>query len=146
MKIDKTQLAVTVVVAFLTGLLGSHVGNRSFQNPSSVPAIGFGVAAGPAPAGETSVDPACADDSRKFGCDGAPLAEGSMLGCLLEFDDQVSASCRKILAPILQRYAACEKEIRTFCPDVKKGRMRIPNCLKSHSTKLSAACASSLGL
>jgi hypothetical protein len=70
--------------------------------------------------------------------------------CMQSHKDEVSPECKEFFARIMQgrerREAmhACHGDAQKLCKDVKPGEGRIADCLKSHQSELSPACASSL--
>ena len=124
------NIAVSIFCGFLGSLIGLHfftpdASTVVFSNPSG------GLVSAPAPG--------CEEDAANF-CPDARPDEGGSFGCLLDFADQVSETCRAKLAPMKNRFKACDTEIKKFCPGTKVGRMRIPRCLRPHKKDLSPAC------
>jgi Golgi apparatus protein 1 len=99
---------------------------------------------------QRALDP-CVFDMQTFCGDVEPGA-GRMLECLHKNDQHLSANCKEAMAGVKQKAAAkrgnrinaCQADIDKLCKDVPRGGGRLAECLRSHSSQLSAACKEAL--
>lgn len=102
---------------------------------------------------------ACRSDLQTL-CGSIPAGNGARLQCLVENRAKASAPCQSALAAIQDnavgrtsqkaakgekraRFAACQGDIATLCPEAAKGGGRA-QCLAQNQAKLSPACSTAL--
>jgi hypothetical protein len=92
--------------------------------------------------------PDCRAELQKL-CQGSQAEEGRLGKCIQDKMDQLSPACRQQIQArkdrmrnVKQQFkAACEPDIKQFCPDVQRGQGRIMQCLKQHKKEVSAGCS-----
>lgn len=93
---------------------------------------------------------ACSIDIKKY-CSDVPAGEGRIVKCLKDHDHELSPDCKAkgqaAKEKIKDAVQACKTDAEKYCARIPAGGGRIKRCLKGQGkTKLSAECASSLGL
>jgi hypothetical protein len=85
----------------------------------------------------------CEDDVANF-CKDVKPGGGSIIKCLKEHENELSAVCKTHLQEAKQKREEkakiCESDVAKFCKDVKPGGGRIAKCLKEHEAELSGEC------
>jgi hypothetical protein len=85
-------------------------------------------------------------------CQGVKPGGGRMRKCIQDNEGKLSPTCRQQVQERRERAkgrmqevkAACEGDVKRFCPNLQAGGGRIRGCLKEHSQELSAACAQAI--
>jgi len=85
-------------------------------------------------------------------CQGVQPGGGRMKKCIQDNEGKLSPACRQQIEERRERAkgrlqevkAACEGDVKRFCPNLEPGGGRIRGCLKEHSQELSAGCARAL--
>jgi hypothetical protein len=85
-------------------------------------------------------------------CQGIEPGSGRIRKCIKENEGKLSAPCRQQIeahrerakARMQELKAACEGDVKRFCPNVEPGGGRIAGCLKDHSKELSSGCAQAI--
>lgn len=89
----------------------------------------------------------CAEEIGKY-CKGLQLGSGHIQNCLKEHEATLSASCKSKLEASIAHHeeikARCGADVERLCKDVKPGRGRIVQCLKTHHRQVSSSCKDTL--
>jgi hypothetical protein len=143
-----SSIAVFVLSVVLAGAAGAETPRTETTRPKE-PAVG-----------------PCNADLARF-CKGVERGGGKIRTCLLSHASDLAPECRSHLqaaAPVTatttpasgatgpastaptipKRLAACDTDIRMYCPGVTAGGGRLRACLDLHVAKLAPACASVL--
>ena len=90
---------------------------------------------------------ACASDYSKF-CATVNPGGGRIVNCLKEHVDQLSDSCRAVMADIEAQYKAqqqaCMPDYAKFCGSVSPGGGAIVKCLQEHMDELNPQCRTAM--
>jgi hypothetical protein len=100
------------------------------------------------PGGEGGLAPNCRAEIKQL-CQGVEPGGGRMRKCFKENEGKLSPACRQQIEEHRGRAkerthalkAACEGDVKRFCPNLEPGGGRIGGCLKEHSNELSEGCA-----
>jgi len=89
----------------------------------------------------------CANDAEKL-CPGVEHGGGRVMKCLKEHKDKLSVACKgrheMMKTAMKDVKEACHDDADKFCGDVKPGKGRIMDCMKSHKDELSQSCKDEL--
>jgi len=144
---NTTFLAVIVGLAVLFGgRFAIDASPRAEEPPASAgsPSAQEGQKGG-------GVAPNCRAELEQL-CPGVKPGEGRMRNCLKENKDKLSPTCQQQIREKAARTkqgarefkAACEADVKQFCPNVQPGGGRIRQCLQEHAKELSSPCAQAL--
>jgi hypothetical protein len=98
--------------------------------------------------GRDGLDPNCKAELKQL-CPDIQPGGGRIKKCIEANEGKLSPGCRQKLqekrAQMKQRMqevrAACEADVKRLCPNIEPGGGRVRECLRSHATELSPACA-----
>jgi hypothetical protein len=148
-----------LVLLFMIGLCGTaQIGLAASESSAGMPegilSAEATAAEEPAAAGAPGGGPIpqnCLVEIKQL-CQGVQPGGGRMRKCIQDNEGKLSAACRQQVQERRERAkgrmqevkAACEGDVKRFCPNLEAGGGRIRGCLKEHSQELSAACAQAI--
>jgi hypothetical protein len=100
------------------------------------------------PRGQGGLTPNCRAEIKQL-CQGVEPGGGRIRKCMKENEGNLSPGCRQQIEEhrgrakqrVQEMKAACEGDVKRFCPNMEPGSGLIGGCLKEHSKELSEGCA-----
>jgi hypothetical protein len=99
----------------------------------------------------SGLEPSCRAELKRL-CQGVQPGGGRIRQCIEQNQQKLSPQCRaefqqkaaRMKEKVQQLHAACEADVKRFCPNVQAGGGRIKACLEDHYKELSETCYSAL--